>query len=179
MKKRKIKKIVNDCLENRKLCRAYCKYDHYYWYLFPLRMNDDLFLSIKEEDFILDGYTIRRFQDVKKAEIKSDKCIEILEKEGIIDSIITPTIDITSWKSAFTDLKEMNQYVIVEQEDINATKSWFVIGSIEGVHKNSVSIRHFDADGIWEKKPHRIPYDEITSLTFDSRYVNFFSKYLE
>ena len=35
---------------------------------------------------------------------------------------------------------------------------------------------HFDADGIWENEPYCIPYTEVTSVTFRSRYVDTFSK---
>ena len=35
-----------------------------------------------------------------------------------------------------------------------------------------------DADGIWEEELYEIPYNKITSVSFDTRYVNVFSKYL-
>lgn len=38
---------------------------------------------------------------------------------------------------------------------------------------------HFDADGIWGKSPIKIPYAEITNITFSSRYIEIFSKHLD
>lgn len=179
MTKQKIKDTIKECMETRNLCRVYFKYDPNYWYLFPLIMDDSLFLSAEEDDFILDGYTIRRFRDISKAEIKFDKCIEILRKEGVVGSIVMPNINISNWESAFFDLKRLNKYVIVEKEDLDDENTEFVIGKIEKIYKTCVYIRHFDADGIWQDESWRIPYAEITSVTFDSRYVNMFSKYLE
>ncbi len=70
MTKAEIKRIVNSCIELRNLCRVFFRYDANYWYYFPLISNDKLFLGAEEDDFIIDGYSIRRYTDIKKVEIK-------------------------------------------------------------------------------------------------------------
>jgi hypothetical protein len=39
-------------------------------------------------------------------------------------------------------------------------------------------MRGFDADGIWDEEPTEILFSNVTSVTFGSRYVEVFSKYV-
>ncbi|PKM95581.1 MAG: hypothetical protein CVU84_01920 [Firmicutes bacterium HGW-Firmicutes-1] len=178
MKKSEIKEIINRSIDQKNLCRIFFRYDLHYWYYFPLISNDKLLFGAKEDDFIIDGYSIRRFVDVTKVQIKEDKCVEILQREGIVDSIKTPNIDISDWETTFLSLKIMNKNIIVEKESLNDDEWEFVIGRIDRVYKKFVYVYHFDADGIWQEEPYRIPYTEITSVSFGTRYVETFSKYL-
>lgn len=179
MKKSEIKSIINHGIDQRNLCRIFFRYEMNYWYYFPLILSDKLFLGAEEDDFIIDGYSIRRYVDVRKVQIKEDKCLEILQKEGIIDSIQTPKVDISSWETAFSSLQKLNKNIIVEKESLNDDECEFVIGRIDRVYKKFAYVYHFDADGIWQMEPYKIPYTEITSVSFGTRYVETFSKYLD
>jgi hypothetical protein len=176
--KNKIKEIAMACMKDKALCRIFLRYDINYRYYIPLLISDKLFLGAEEDDFILDGYAIRRFKDVTKAQIKDDICNKILKKEGVIDSIVVPDIDMADWETIFKSLQKRNHNVIVEKESLEPDKSEFVIGRIEKIYRNFAYIRHFDADGVWQNGPYKIPYTEITSVTFDSRYITVYSKYL-
>ena len=39
-------------------------------------------------------------------------------------------------------------------------------------------VRGFDTNGNWEEKPTRIAFSELVSISFGTRYVEVFSKYL-
>ena len=175
--KTKIREIINTGLTQKKLCRVFLRYDTNYRYYFPLICNDKLFLGAEEDDFILDGYCIRRFKDVTKVQIKNDMCNKILKLEGITDNLTAPDVDITSWEAVFKSLQKQNNNVIVEKESLDE-ESEFIIGRIEKVYKKFACVRHFDADGIWQDESYKMLFTEITSVTFASRYVNVFSKYL-
>ncbi len=178
MTKAEMKEMVKNCIEQRNLLRVFFLYDENFWCYFPLVSNDKLFLGAEEDDFIIDGYSIRRFVDVSKVQVNGNMCIKILKAEGIIDSIKTPNVDITNWETVFTSLQKMNINVIVENESLNEDECEFTIGKIDRVFKKCVYIYHFDAEGIWDDEPYRIPYTEITSVSFGTRYVETFSKYL-
>ena len=178
MRKCDIKELIKNAINPRKICRLFMKYDPNYFYCFPILVSDKLFLGANEDDFILDGYTIRRFRDVVKAEIKDDKCLEIAMAEGIVDSIIVPDINIVDWYNVFASLQEMNRNIIIEKESIDDEECIFAIGRISKVTKTKVYFQHFDADGIWEEELWEIPFTEITSVSFGTRYVETFSKYL-
>ena len=178
MKKSEIKALVASALEQKNLCRIFFKYDINYRYYFPLITSDKLFLGANEDDFILDGFSIRRFCDVKKAEIRNDKCLEIIRSEGILDNLQIPQINITDWHSAFMSLSKLDFNIIIEKESIIDDACEFAIGKIERVLKTKVIFKHFDADGIWQDEFYEIPFSQITSVTFSSRYVDVFSKYV-
>ena len=179
MTKAEIKAVINDCILHQKICNAYFRYDHYYWNLIPLKANDKLFVSVKEDDFVLNGYTIRRFKDMKKVKVKDDMCARILALEGITGTIEMPVVNIENWKTAFESLKAMGKNIIVEKESLDDGEWEFAIGRIEKIYNRFAFVRHFDADGIWQEEPYRISYSEITSITFMSRYVDVLSKYID
>ena len=178
MKKSDIKILLNNSIEKRQLCRVKFDYDDNTWFVFPLLINDKLFLCANEEDFILNGYSIRRFKDVVKAEYQDGKILSMIQEEKISERILEPNIDMSDWQTIFTSLKEQNKNIIVENEKVQEDDYSFVIGRIIKVTKTKVVMQHFDADGIWEEKLYEIPYSKITSVSFDTRYVNVFSKYL-
>lgn len=178
MKKSEIKEIISSAIKPADLCRVYFKYDENYYYYFPLQTSEKLFLGVEEDDFILDGFSVRRFCDVKKVELKNDKCIDIIRAEGILNSISVPEIDLTDWHSTFLSLQRLDKNVIVERDSLSEDDYEFYIGRIEKVLKTKILFRHFDADGVWQDEPYEIPFSKITSVTFDSRYVSVFSKYV-
>lgn len=178
MTKADIREIVAACLQQKRVCRVYLRYDINYWYYIPLIVGDKLFLGTEEDDFILDGYTVRRFKDVTKAQFRDDMCEKILKDEGVLDNIVTPEVDLSDWEAVFRSLQKRNKNIIIQRESLNKRECEYVIGRIEKVYKQHAYFRPFDADGIWEPEPYRIPYTEVTSITFAARYVDVFSKYL-
>ncbi len=178
MKKIEIIELINMAVKSKEMCRIFFKYNYYYSYHFPLITSEKLFLSANEDDFIVDGFTIRRFSDIKKLEIKNDKCVEIIKCEGVLDDIKVPEIDITDWYNTFLSLSKLNINIIVEKESLDDNECEFAIGKIVKVLKTKVIFKGFDADGVWQEDFYEIPYSQITSVTFASRYVDIFSKYV-
>ena len=105
-------------------------------------------------------------------------CDQIIEKERLFSAVKIPDVNVDTWKSAFEGLKALDRNVIVEKETADGTNDEFTIGRIQKICKDFVYVLHFDADGIWQDKPYKIKYSDITSVTFESRYVTVFSKYI-
>lgn len=179
MKKSKILKILKSASENINIINAYFAFDVNYYNLIPLTINDNLFLSINEDDFIFDGYSIYRLKDLVSVKVKNDLCDKILLEEGFTTNVTIPTIDINSWKSVFESLALMNKNIIVEKQTIAPKHSKFVIGRIHEIHKKYAYVWNFNANGVWDDNPTRVPYSEITNIEFSSRYVETFSKYVD
>ena len=178
MKKSEIKELINKSVDHRQLCRVKFDYDDNTRFVFPLLTNDKLFLCANEDDFILNGYSIRRFKDVEKAEYQDGKIFSMVQAEKIDEKITVPNIDMTDWQTIFASLKEQNKNIIVENEKAEEDDYSFVIGRIIKTTKTKVVMQHFDADGIWEEEFYEVPYTKITSVSFGTRYVETFSKYL-
>lgn len=178
MKKSKIKKIIYDSIEQKKLCRVIFDYDPQIRHCYFLKMSGDLFLCAEESDFQLDGYTVRRIKDIDKFKKFQDKYIEITNGENLFDEITIPEIDITDWKSVVKSLKKSDKNIIIQHESSNEDESCFWIGKIIKVKDKKLKFRYFDNNGVWEDELYDVYYSDITSVTFGSRYVEVFSKYL-
>ena len=178
MKKAEMIELLQHSAEQKPLLRLFFFFFAYYTYWFPFGASKKLLLGAKEDDFIIDGFSIRRISDIKKVEFKDDKCVEILKAEKVLERICAPEIDLTDWHSAFLSLQKLEKNIIIEHESLEENDWDYWIGRIEKVLKTKVVFRHFDADGIWQEEPYEIPFSRITSVTFDSRYVTVFSKYV-
>jgi len=178
MKKSTMKVLVRHAIDTKALCRFDFRYHYYYCHSFPLAMSERLFLAARFDDFLVDGFSIRRFRDMKKIVFNDDKRNDIIEEEGIYDGITVPDVDVENWHSVFLSLQAMGENIIVERESRDEDEELYFIGRIEKVLRNKVLFRGFDADGIWDEEPEAIPFSQITTVKFDSRYVNTFSKYV-
>lgn len=178
MKEKKIRKRIRRAQEGRMVCNVFFSYDNFYRNLIPLKSGEQLLLFAVEDDFVLDGYTVRQVGDISKVKIKNDFCDEILKKEGLTQALEVPDTCLTDWENVFQSLKLKNRNIIIEKE--NGEKDYeFLIGRIERVNKKSADFLGFDANGVWAHESVKVAYDEITSVTFSSRYVEFFSKYIK
>jgi hypothetical protein len=178
MTKSEMKALVRYAIDSRSMCRIDFRYHHYYVHCFPLAASDRLFLSAMQDDFLINGFSIRRFRDMTRISFNDDKRNEILCAEGIPDSIEVPDVELEDWRGVFLSLQAMGKNVIVERESLDEAEEEFFIGRIEKVLQSKVLFRGFDADGIWDEQPEAIPFSHITTVTFGSRYVEVFSKYV-
>ncbi len=178
MKKNEMKELVCSAIATKDLCRAFFKYDTNYRYCFPLLASCRLFLSANENDFSIDGFSVRSFSDLKKISLRRDKYAEIVKSENVFDCVSIPEIDLTNWQSVFLSLQVFHKNIIIEKESLDEKECEFAIGRIEKVQKNKVLFKYFDADGVWQDGLLEIPFSQITSVTFGSRYVEIFSKYV-
>ncbi len=138
------------------------------------------FILLQEcSDFELGGYSIIPRATITKIRYnKYDKFYDkIMRKEKVLKKVGKKwKIDLKSWNSIFKSIQNTKLNAIIECEE--PEKDYFYIGAIKDVKKKSVSILPFDAQGNWEKAATKQPYEAITKVTFDDRYVNVFSKYL-
>ncbi len=123
MRKSEIKELFRRSVEQKPLLRLFLKYDAYYTYWFPFGASDKLFLAAKEDDFIINGFSIRRFSDIKKLELKDDKCVEILRAERVLEGISAPDINLDDWHSAFLSLEKLEKNIVIEHESLD-DKEW-------------------------------------------------------
>ncbi len=160
--------------EPRTMCGIEFEYSDNWIYGFPLIAGKQLFLMAEDDDFILNGFTIRRLRDIYELGDRRGIYQRIAEKEGLTVFDV-PDVDISDWRHAFTSLKKLGKHIIVERE---YEGGFFYIGTVEAVADDHVLLRHYDADGIWQEEPIAVLYRDITSVSFGTRYAEVFSKYV-
>ncbi|MBO4928500.1 MAG: hypothetical protein J5379_09675 [Clostridiales bacterium] len=178
MKKFEITAVLEEACRQTLLCRMFLKADPNCYSCFPIKAGEDLFLYMDEQDFRLDGYVVRRLKDIVEINSKQDLTSEILESEGVTASVEKIDIDISSWEKALSYLSKHRLNAIFESEDRNSGNIDYVIGRVEKIDDRYLYVRAFDYDGKWEEKPTRIAFSELVSISFGTRYVEIFTKYL-
>ena len=148
------------------------------WYFYIVDCTDKLFYGAAEQDFILNGFEIRRISDLKKIEIMDIGYAKINEENKLLADLKKPQLDLSSWQTVFESLKALNVYVIIENENTKEDLDFFHIGYIKDVKESCVIFSSFDADGEWTENI-IIPYSKITTVTFNDRYSTTWRKYLE
>lgn len=140
----------------------------------------DIFIIFQEtEDFKLLGFSIFPIKSLKKIRYNNyDKYYDnIMDWEHQKQNLgIKTKVDLSNWKSIFETLrqKEINVIVECENPDVYA----FTIGPVVKITDRSVHIRYFNAEGIFDKKPTKIKFKNISKVVFGDRYIDIFSKYL-
>ena len=179
-------KLLHDSIGTYNICRCFFTYDVDYWYFYILDCADKLFLGIEENDFMLDGFQIRKISDIKKIEIKDDICSKINRENKLLSDVKKPPIDLSSWKSVFMSLKALDvfmslkaldKFIIVENENKDEDNGFFHLGIIKEVKDTFIIFSSVDADGIWYDNI-KIPYSKITSVIFNDRYSKTWQEYL-
>lgn len=169
--------LLHNSIGTYQLCRCYFKYDPNYWYFYILDHSDKLLFGVEEDDFMLDGFQIRKISDLNKIEIKNDLCVKINKEKNLLADISKPQVDISSWKAAFESLKALNIFIIIENEKSNEKSSFFYMGKIAETKKTCVVFSPVGADvELYDNI--EIPYSKITSITFNDRYSKTWQEYL-
>jgi len=89
-----------------------------------------------------------------------------------------PPISLTDWRSVFASLGASGEVITVERESRDPAECAFLIGRILAVGDKALRFRSFDGAGIWDEHPKIIPYEKITGVTFGSRYITTYTKYV-
>lgn len=178
MKKFEITAVLEEACKQTLLCRMFLKGDPNCYNCFPLALGEELFLYMDEQDFRLDGFVVRRLKDLVEISSKQDIVNEILESEGVTSEIRRPDIDLSSWSGVLRYLSANKCNAIFESENRNSGQIDFAIGRLEKTDERYLYVRCFDASGQWEEKPTKIAFSELVSISFGTRYVEVFSRYL-
>jgi len=179
MKKEEISNIIKASINTYDICKIDFKYSKYSLYCYLINQSEELFYELEEDDFLVDGFEIRRIKDIKNIEVQNSICTKINKNNQILKNINPPTININSWKDVFNSLQKLNKIVIIENETKNEKKSDFAIGKIKDVYDNKVIFKAFGSDGNWWEGEVGIPYRYITTVIFNSRYCNEWEKYFK
>ena len=91
------------------LCRCHFKYDINYFYFYIFDVSNKFLLGLEEDDFITDGFQIRKISDLTKIELRDDACVEINKQNRLLDGVKTPNVNINSWYDVFKSLKEIDK----------------------------------------------------------------------
>jgi hypothetical protein len=143
-----------------------------------LSKSKDFILIQETNNFKVLGYQIFPIQTISHVRyIDYDKTIErILKSEGqYAKAKLKYNINLKNWKTICNDIQNTGLPIISECEHPNIES--FCIGKLMTVNKKSISIKYFNANGIYDKKNTKNHFKNITRLSINDRYADVFSKY--
>lgn len=151
---------------------------------FPLVMSDQFLVLQEIREFHLDGYAVVPLKNIYALRSgRAERAIErVLTGEGLYDHINLPyPLNLDSFQELFRSIQALAKNVIIETLEVDGDmiEESFVIGKITGFSKRSVAILNFDDAGYWNPEPTILGYKQIKWITFDSEYINLFSKYVQ
>ncbi|SDL64750.1 hypothetical protein [Chryseobacterium taihuense] len=141
----------------------------------------DYFLMIEETyDFSLAGIKIVPFERVSGIRHGlSDKVSKMIySKEGLIKfnkQIIKNTL-LTDFEAIFKSIRKQDYHCIVESR--KKKQELFSIGEILEVNEKSVVINNYNPNGKIDKKPRKINFKNIETISFNDNYSIVFRKYI-
>lgn len=168
---------INKSIKEKKLIALKAKYNHEALFFYALKTTNEFFYGVEEFDFALDGYQIRLLDDITDGLIVDNFSASINIKEGLLDKIENFKIDLTNFQTIFNSLNNEDRIISIERE-YDDEDYFFVIGKIIKVTDVSVWFKDFNVDGKWNEEINIIPFDIITTIRFNSRYINIWQKYI-
>jgi len=170
--------IIKKSKKEKSLIAIKAKYNYEALFFYTIDSNEDFYFGVEEFDFRLDGYQIRLMKDFEDLEIVNNFSSQINIKEGLIEQIKPYNINLESFQTIFQDLQSLNNIISIEREYYD-DDYFFLIGKIIKADEDSLWFRDFDINGNWNKEINIIPYDEITTIRFNSHYINTWEKYIK
>lgn len=170
---------IKSCISPTAICKISFEYQNYEEFFFPVAMSDELFLSVSEKDFRLDGFTVRQLSDVTSAEQIRGTYLKIHQAEGNLARLSTPPINLRSWRHVFNSIVASGETVSIEGYSPNSASKFFIVGRVLAVGEQGIRVRTFDGSGEWAEKPITVPYANIFSMTFGSSYITTYCKYVK
>lgn len=170
---------IRSCISPTAICKISFEYQPYEEFFFPVAISDELFLSVSEKDFRLDGFTVRQIADVVSAEQIKGTYLKIHQAEGNLARLSVPPINIKSWRHVFNSIIASSEVVSIEGYAPNSAAKYFFVGRVLAVGEQGIRFRTFDGSGEWSEKPITVPYANIFSMTFGSSYITTYCKYVK
>ena len=137
--------------------------------------SSDYLLMASECDLIIDGYKIISKKDIslRQKDEGTRFSSKILELEESLEEINWAlALILTSMESALRGLKQLNEYVLLEDEE----HVLIGFGQIIEINEAEITLLPFDGAGGFEE-PEVIALDDIRTINFGTRYLRLNAKY--
>ncbi len=171
---------IEKCIDAKSLCAIEREYvDTLCIYGYPVKMSDELCMLTFVYDFTVDGYKIIRKSDVTEVyfgeEEKFLQKVTESENDGFAPKALDVKID--SMRALFEDLKKSGSLVTVECEDFEG--NILLIGKVDSVDGDVLTLRTFDGVGKWDKETSSVDIDDVSCVSLDNLYMKIIEKYLK
>jgi hypothetical protein len=147
---------------------------------FILAYSPDLILIQYVFDFNLDGLMVLRRCDVSKIYTNEIDIFQtqLLKDEGLFSKVnFQKEYDVKDWPTVFNRVGREYDFVIIEDEVSEEPE--FLLGEIEDIREDSVSVWGFDGVADWDSEPTEMRYEYISSFKVGDNYSRIYKRFFE
>lgn len=159
---------------NKEIVTCYFSFDNNYVHYYVLDFSDKFVLAQEEFDFrVKDGYELRKISRLKKNNIRYGIINDIAKTMGIENNLKEVIIDMSSWYSIFSEIKNWNKIIRIDVDNGND----FFYGKIIEVRKNRIMFNYFNNDGVYYDEPFEVNFRDIDGIEWDTEYIQGWNYY--
>lgn len=142
----------------------------------PLQMSEKLVLVAPYTDFKPDGFEVVRLRDISNVRADEQAAFheQVMQAEGVLKGLVPPQVSLESFSSLLTDL-----FALGEPVAVSGKENVLLLGTIEKAGKKKLRVRYVDGEGHVDEDPTRFSYDDISSVSFGSRYLKLVVQYAD
>lgn len=148
---------------------------------FPIYLSEEYILTTIIVDFHDEGYAILRTRDIVDVYSNESDFFneQICISEGLQDMVKQEYVkEMESLKQILLQLKRYDGFICIQCEQ-QLEKCAFYLGKVITVEDDGINFKDVGMDGIWDNEIHKIPYEEITQISYGDNYSKMYYKYVE
>lgn len=142
----------------------------------PLQMSEKLVIVAPYTDFKPDGFEVVRLRDISNVRADEQAAFheQVMQAEGVLTGLFPPKVSLESFPSLLTDL-----FALGEPVAVSGKQNVLLLGTIEKAGKKKLRVRYVDGEGHVDEDPTRFAYEDISSVSFGSRYLKLVVQYAD
>lgn len=142
----------------------------------PLQLSEKLVLVAPYTDFKPDGFEVVRLRDISNVRADEQAAFheQVMQAEGVLKGLVPPQVSLESFPALLTDL-----FALGEPVAVSGKENVLLLGTIEKAGKKKLRVRYVDGEGHVDEDPTRFSYDDISSVSFGSRYLKLVVQYAD
>jgi hypothetical protein len=142
----------------------------------PLKMSEKLVIVAPYTDFQPDGFEVVRLRDISNVRANEQAAFheQVMYAEGVLTDLFPPAVSLESFSALLTDL-----FALGEPVAVSGKQNVLLLGVIEKAGKKKLRVRYIDGEGHVDEDPTRFAYEDISSVSFGSRYLKLVVQYAD
>ncbi len=178
MTEQAVKETAAKAAGERLFCSLLCKFEYEPRHVLPLKTSEGLFLSAIESGMGFDGYLVERFENVASLTALPPEAGELAGRGGLFDRLEVPAAEIGSLQQIFAYLVGEGECALYELGAPDSREITFGTGLCVDCDGEGFKVIRFGSDLSRDRSPFFIPYSSLVRLTFGTRALRAYRKFV-
>ena len=178
MTEKEIIETAKRAAEEKLFCSLICKFEYEPRHILPLKVSEGLFVSAIESGMGFDGYLVERFENVGSLAALDPAAGKLAREKGLFFTVETDLPEAGSLQQVFAYLVNNSECVCLELGSPDSREVAFETGLCVDCSDTGFSIIRFGSDLRRDRSATFLPYSSLIRLTFATKALRTYKKYL-